>query len=86
MSENTLTHSADVEMWLICEPHGKSKLSRVTPKSVVLRESFDAPPCEANLVVRVDGKRMVRRVKLIRGISKNRSMAVVHPVDDVAPF
>src|SRR5579862_3557718 len=72
MSENISTHSADVEMWLDCGPHGKSRLSRSTPNPVVLSQSFDAPPCEADLIVYVDNKRMARRVKLIRGISKNR--------------
>ncbi|HWB53147.1 MAG TPA: hypothetical protein VG722_03110 [Tepidisphaeraceae bacterium] len=86
MSENIMTHSADVEMWLDCSPHGKSKLSRITPNSVVLWQSFDAPPCEADLIVHIDGKMTTRRVRLTRGVSKNRNMAIVHPVDDVAPF
>jgi len=86
MSENILTHSADVEMWLDCGVHGKSKLSRITPNSVILSQSFDAPPCEGELIVFVDSKRIVRRVRLVRGVSKSRNMAFVYPFDDIAPF
>jgi hypothetical protein len=86
MSENILAHSADVEMWLDCGPHGKSKLRRITRKSVVLSQPFDAPPCEGELIVFVDSKRIVRRVRLGRGVSKSRSMAFAYPVDDTAPF
>ncbi len=73
-------------MWLDCGPHGKSKLSRITPGSVVLRQSFDAPPCEAELVVYVDGKRITRKIWLGRGISKNRNMTFFYPVNGAVPF
>jgi hypothetical protein len=79
-------HSADVEMWLDCGAHGKIPLRRITPSSVVLKESRTVPPCDATLVVVVDGKRMTRRVNLTKGISENRAMARILPVNEVAPF
>jgi|HubBroStandDraft_5_1064220.scaffolds.fasta_scaffold1294572_1 hypothetical protein len=86
MSENIMTHSAEVEMWLDCGQYGKSRLSRITRNLVVMHESFYAPPGEADLIVRIDARTIVRRVKLIRGVSKNRNVATVFPMDDVAPF
>jgi hypothetical protein len=73
-------------MWLDCGQFGKSQLSRITPNSVVLRQAFDAPPGEAQLIVRVDGKKIVRTVNLSRGVSKKRNIAIVYPLDDSSPF
>jgi hypothetical protein len=87
MSINVLSpHSADVQMWLDCGEHGRAKLKRVTPTSVVLWQSFDAPPCEADLIVFIDGVKHVVRVHLERGLARNRLVATIRPIDDVAPF
>jgi hypothetical protein len=82
----TYSHSAEVEMWLECGEHGEVHLSRVTPKSVVAKIAREIPPCIANLVVTVDGRRMCNRVKLTSGFSRGRRMARVLSFDDVAPF
>jgi hypothetical protein len=80
------THSAEVEMWLDCGQHGKAVLRKITPNSVILWDSFDAPPCHADLIVRVDGKLMSRRVDVVSGLSKHAQIATVLPIDDIAPF
>jgi len=85
MSENIFTHSAEVDMLLDCGQYGQSQLSRITPKSVELREPFDAPPCDGTLIVTVDGQTIRRQVRVSR-ISRNRSVAIISPVAEVAPF
>jgi hypothetical protein len=80
------THSTEVEMWLDCGEHGKASLRRITPNSVVLREPLEAPPCHADLVIRVDGKMLICRVDVISGLSKNRMVALVLPIDNIAPI
>src|SRR5256885_1940268 len=77
---------AGMEGCLDCGEYGKSRLRRISRRYVILWQPFDAPPCDAILNLRVDGKAIVRTVKLLRGVSKNRPMAMVHPLDDVAPF
>jgi hypothetical protein len=79
-------HSAEVRMWLDCGPHGRVDLSRVTPTSVVAREPRDVPPGDADLVVVVDGEEMRTRVHIANGLSRTSRVALVLPVDQVAPF
>jgi len=74
-------------MWLDCGEHGIIPLKRITPNSVVLSQSFSAPPCFAKLVVSVDGKIMSQRVSLPSGISESRLAVMVRSIDEgVAPF
>ncbi len=80
------SHSTDVKMWLDCGEHGMVPLSRITPTSVVARISKDIPPCDAKLVVTVDGYRMQNRIRLSEGFRKGRRTAVALPIDDIAPF
>jgi hypothetical protein len=80
------SHSSTVEMWLECGPYGTVHLARITPKSVVAKERHDIPPCEAELVVAVDGHRVRNRVMLTSGFSRGRLAARVLPVNDSAPF
>lgn len=79
MSEPS-SHSADVQMWLDCGPHGIVALGRITPKSVVAKHSCDIPPCFADLVVTVDGHRLHSRVNVSTGFSKGRLAALVRVV------
>jgi hypothetical protein len=79
-------HSAEVEMWLECGAHGRVNLCRITPKSVVARESREIPPCFADLVVSVDGRIHRTPVNLSSGFRKGRLAALIQPVTDVAPF
>jgi hypothetical protein len=76
------SHSADVEMWLDCDGHGRVDLSRITPKSVVARLPRDIPACFADLVVVVDGKRLTKRVR-VGGFSKGRAASLI---GQIAPF
>ncbi len=73
-------------MYLDCGQYGRAKLKRITPTSVVLWESFDAPPCQADLIVRVDGQERVVRVDVVSGLNRDRLAAMVLPIDNVAPF
>ena len=72
-------------MWLECGPHGRIDLSRITPKAVVAKVPQKIPPCDADLVVVVDGERTQQRVNLPRGFSGG-SAAMMRLVTDIAPF
>lgn len=72
-------------MWLDCGEHGRVDLSRVTPKTVVAKVSKAIPPCEAQLVVVVDGHEQSSRVHLVAGFQSSR-VAMALPIDDIAPF
>jgi hypothetical protein len=80
------SHSAVVEMWLDCGHFGTVRLERITPKSVVAKEPCNIPPCEADLVVVVDGHPTRHRVMLTSGFSGGRLAARVQPVTDAVPF
>ena len=80
------SHSAYVEAWLDCGDYGRVMLSRVTPRSVVSKAVHEIPPCDAELVVMVDGHRVSNRVKLPSGFTKGRRVARAFNLDDVAPF
>lgn len=80
------SHSADAEAWLDCGEHGRVMLSRVTPRSVVAKAVHEIPPCDAELVVTVDGSSVRNPVRLHTGFTKGRRVARVYNVDDVAPF
>lgn len=68
-------------MWLQYDEH-MLRLKRITPTSVVLSESLDAPPRHAYLVVRIDNETFRSRVLVVRGLSKNRNVAKIKPVKD----
>ena len=79
------SHSADVQIWLECEGHGKIELGRVTPKLVVAKGPHNIPACFANLVVMVDGRCICNPVRILSGF-KRRNVARVCSVSDIAPF
>ena len=72
-------------MWLDCGRHGTAKIKRLTPYSAVLCQALDVPACEANLIVRVDGKRMKQKV-VVTNLSKNGLVAKITPTDDLLPI
>lgn len=80
------THSADVELRLDCGEHGMLELSSVTPESVFATATLTIPPCEADLIVIVDGQLTRTRVNLIAGYKAGERSATALPVDDIAPF
>lgn len=73
-------------MWLDCGEHGAVRLHKITPTTVILRDSAEIPACHADLVVKVDGKTHRRRVDVTSGISPASNSATVLPVDNIAPF
>jgi hypothetical protein len=79
-------HSADVKMWLECRDHGRVDLCRITPRSVVARERRDIPPCDADLVISVDGRIRRTPVNLPTGFTKGRLVAFIAPAADDIPI
>ena len=73
-------------MWLDCGPYGKVKLERITPKSVVAKDSHEIPPCDAEIVVTVDGQFVRNQVMLTSGFSNGRRAARVQPRNDSYPL
>lgn len=71
------SHSATVEAWLDCGVHGRIPLARLSPKSVVAKAECVVPPCDADLVVVVDGDRRETRVRLVSGFRLGRLAARV---------
>jgi hypothetical protein len=88
MAENPYSsHSCDVLMWLEgVAGYERIELSRVTPTSVVLKQRVDAPPCQADLVVSIDGKISRSRVDISSGFSSSRLTVSAFSIDHVAPF
>ena len=59
-------------------------LARVTPHSVVAQEAVhEIPPCDAELIVTVDGEPVKSRVNLLRGFSKGRIGARICLMDEM---
>ncbi len=76
-----INYSADVKLWLECQPLGRLSLKRVTPDAVEFREpADDAPPGRAKLTVSIDGKSFSRIVYLAFGVTKGDTMALITPV------
>ena len=69
--------SADVDMWMDCDGHGKVPLAQASSTFVVAATAVDVPPCDARIVLTVDGERFDRRVRLVNGISTDRKDAIV---------
>jgi hypothetical protein len=80
------SHSAEVDIWLDCGPHGLLELSRVTPNSVIAKSFREIPPGFAELIVTVDGISKSIRLKLVNGFTKGRCAARAIVADDLIPF
>lgn len=72
-------------MWLECGEYGTLDLCRTSPRFVFAKTPRDIPPCEAVLVVSVDGDCVRQRVKLPAGASGNRDAVLALSIDDL-PF
>lgn len=60
-------YSSDVSLHL--EAEGQVwPLAKIGPDHVVPRERFDLPPCDAEIVMTVDGDERRWRVRLVRGV------------------
>jgi hypothetical protein len=66
-------YSADVRLQLIVD--GRTlDVEQVSPDSCLLVRPIDHPPCEAQFVLSVDGRRREYRVVLPQGISSTSSL------------
>jgi len=77
-------HSAEVDLWLECE-HGRFPLGHVGPDFIVMSRPASLPPCEAKVMISVDGHVFGRRVWLARGSSQADAEVAVMELD-AAPF
>ena len=41
---------------------------------------------KGGIIVQIDGKKIVSRVRLGRGVSKRRNVARIYPINNIAPF
>jgi hypothetical protein len=80
------SHSAVVDMWLDCGIYGRVPLARIRPKTVVASEPCSIPPCDAELVVTVDGVCVRRKVMLTSGFTRGRRIARAISITESAPF
>lgn len=79
-------HSADVQIWLECSGYQRIAVRRVTPNAIVVENPVNVPPCNARLVVCVDGEQMVTNVTMVSGLTSDKRLATALPLDDIAPF
>ena len=84
--QNLPNHSANVTLAMDCGPHGTIRLSQADNTFVIASESASVPPCDARIILTVDGQRYERSVQLISGLSPNSKKATVLASDDVSPF
>ena len=52
-------------------------LAQIAPDFIVFRTPVELPPCEGTIVIRTDGERTERRVRLINGASRDSDLAAV---------
>jgi hypothetical protein len=79
-------HSAAVDMWLDCGPHGTVPLSHVSSTFVITAAPVSIPKCDARILLAVDGQRFDRHVTLPDGVSPDSREVPVWSRDTVAPF
>ncbi len=56
------------------------ELAEIGPDTVFLRNPISLPPCEAEIVMHIDGRRRVWRVDLPDGLSTDSALAKTQPV------
>jgi len=64
------TYSADVRLHLEVDGRVVS-LAQTGPEHIMVREPIDLPPCDAEVIVNVDGREHRSRVWLVDGMSKD---------------
>ena len=70
MNDHSTNHSADVRLHLLID--GKAlELSRISPHGCTLRRPAEFPPCEAEVIMHVDGHARIWRVYLPDGVSQS---------------
>lgn len=64
------TYSANVQLHL--EVDGRTvDLAQIGPDDVIANDPIDLPPCEADVVMHVDGEERRWRVSLVNGMSRD---------------
>lgn len=76
-------YSAEVRLALLVDDSEYS-LCEIGPDGVTLREATTLPPCEADVVMHVDGHRRVWRVWLPDGVSPESTFARTEQLAPVA--
>ena len=83
-NSNAITgYSAEVQLRLIVDDH-EYALSQIGPNCIVPRGTVTLPPCEADVVMHVDGHRRVWRVWLPDGVSPKSTFARTEQLAPVA--
>ena len=70
------TYSSNVRGWLVVGEQ-RLELAQVGPDRCVLRQSLDAPPSAAELVIEIDGEVRHQAVFLRRGISRTSTVVAL---------
>lgn len=79
------SYSASVRIWLEYAT-GRILLAQAAPSFVVPVVPQDLEPCDAKIVVEIDGECHQRPVTLINGLCASKRKATVLAQDTVAPF
>ena len=79
-------HSAHVDLWMDCGEHGKVQLSQAADTFVIATNAVSIPPCDARIVITVDGYQFVRPVQLVNGMAAPAREAMLLSQDSVSPF
>jgi hypothetical protein len=73
-------HSANIDLWIDCGCHGKVQLSQASERFVIAATPTVIPPCEARIILSIDGFLYERPVQLVDGFSaSSREAAVLSP-------
>jgi hypothetical protein len=71
-------YAAEVKLWMSCA--GRIlQLSHVSTTSVIAREPIDLDPCDADVVVSVDGRESSRPVRLVHGMRRDTPKTQICP-------
>ncbi|MDB5390396.1 MAG: hypothetical protein JWM11_6042 [Planctomycetaceae bacterium] len=61
-------HSAEVHLFLET-PHGTYPLAQIAPNDVIFAKPVNIPPCDAEIVMQVDGTERRWPVRLLDGVT-----------------
>jgi hypothetical protein len=72
-------HSSLVHLSLVTE-YGTIRLSQIGPHFVVVSKAQDLPPCDAEIIMRVNGQENRWKVRLVEGISASDRQVATDPL------
>jgi len=79
-------YSADVNMWIDCGVHGCVALTHTASTFVIAADAHELPACDAELILTIDGRRYVRPIRLVNGMTRMSRKAMILSRDAIAPF